>query len=246
MRTTRIIIASTVVLVALVAGKFLSTERLQTSAVVLNTATTTASPQDLAEAESLLQKAEQYERGDGVHTYRLEAGPLYIQAARRGSKTAQDRLVTARTKCSSNHQPDGGTVYDLPSCFVASATGDPSALHAVGIAYLAGQGGLPQDKLKAFDWLMKAARAGSSMAAIHLAIMYDQGDGIPQDLVEAVAWFTVAKDRQDLPELSRKAVKVGMFSAVGKLTFKQIHEANLKAINYQQLITKNQAIKGDQ
>ncbi len=61
--------------------------------------------------------------------------------------------------------------------------------------------GLKSDRLldhaKAAALYRKAAEQGHADAQYHLAVSYDDGEGVPQDFKQAVYWYTQAAARVD-------------------------------------------------
>jgi hypothetical protein len=51
-----------------------------------------------------------------------------------------------------------------------------------------------KDYTTAFAKFKKAAEAGHAIAQFNLALMYDQGQGVPKDYAQAVRWFTKAAE----------------------------------------------------
>ena len=45
---------------------------------------------------------------------------------------------------------------------------------------------------KAVKWFRRAAEQGYTSAQNNLGVMYDEGTGVPEDDVEAYAWFNIA------------------------------------------------------
>lgn len=112
-------------------------------------------------------------------------------------------------QCIAGKNSDGSISYNIPECFAPAEHNDPEAMHALGLAYLSGTD-VKIDKQKAFYWLSKSAKAGNSLAQIHLAMMYDRGEGIPEDNAEAFAWLTTAQQDTSLGYIPREAIKTGL------------------------------------
>lgn len=49
----------------------------------------------------------------------------------------------------------------------------------------------------ALEWLQKAAEQGHAGAQNRLGVMYERGEGVPMDLVQAYVWFTRAAASQN-------------------------------------------------
>jgi uncharacterized protein len=50
----------------------------------------------------------------------------------------------------------------------------------------------PSDNAAAANWYRKAAEQGDARAQNNLGIMYNKGDGVPQDRVTAYMWLNLA------------------------------------------------------
>ena len=54
---------------------------------------------------------------------------------------------------------------------------------------------MPKDLAEALRWARLAAQQGNVRAYLSLAGMYEKGEGIPQDNVQAYMWYDVAQLR---------------------------------------------------
>jgi hypothetical protein len=77
------------------------------------------------------------------------------------------------------------------------ARGDIEAEVALGNLYESGQSVLPLDPAQAAEWYRRAADKGHAGAAMNLAMMYFDGQGVRRDVPQAVAWYERAADRGD-------------------------------------------------
>ncbi len=71
--------------------------------------------------------------------------------------------------------------------------------HNMGMLYYLGKKGVPVDYKKAAEWFSKAAANGFAPSQYALAVMYLNGDGVPQDAEKGVALLQSAA-RQGQPE----------------------------------------------
>ncbi|RPE28285.1 Sel1 repeat-containing protein [Acinetobacter sp. BIGb0102] len=71
--------------------------------------------------------------------------------------------------------------------------------HNMGMLYYLGKKGVPVDHKKAAEWFSKAAANGFSPSQYALAVMYLNGDGVPQDAEKGVTLLQSAA-RQGQPE----------------------------------------------
>ena len=65
----------------------------------------------------------------------------------------------------------------------------------LGVDFLYGQNGKPQDYTEAFRWFRKAAEMGNTNAYSILGLMYQNGDGVAQNYAEAVKWYRMAAEQ---------------------------------------------------
>ena len=52
-------------------------------------------------------------------------------------------------------------------------------------------------RAEARSWYRKAAEQGDAAAQYNLGVMYDKGEGVPQDYQEAVGWYRKAAEQGD-------------------------------------------------
>ena len=70
-----------------------------------------------------------------------------------------------------------------------------SAHYNLGLIYVRGGRGAPQDFAQALGWFQRAAEQGHTAGQHALGLMYAQGKGTPQDFAEAVMWWRKAADQ---------------------------------------------------
>jgi hypothetical protein len=73
----------------------------------------------------------------------------------------------------------------------AEAQSAAQAAFDTGVRYDLGQGAAP-DPAKAYEWYLKAARAGLPAAEFNVGVMNDSGTGTPRDVAAAAAWYARA------------------------------------------------------
>ena len=95
--------------------------------------------------------------------------------------------------------------YDL-----AAAQGLNEARNNLGVIYRDGEGGVPADPARARSFFHSAALMGNDDAQLSLGALYANGTGVPRDLTEAHAWYTLSagrnnkQARSNLPVLARR------------------------------------------
>jgi len=72
--------------------------------------------------------------------------------------------------------------------------GDARAQAYLGFMYANGYG-VPQNYIKAANWLRLASEQGYASAQYWLGLMYDKGQGVPQDYILAYKWLDLAVAR---------------------------------------------------
>jgi len=82
---------------------------------------------------------------------------------------------------------------------------------------------VPQDFVEAAKWYRMAADQGSTFSQYLLGIMYTEGEGVPEDHVEAYARLNVASARNFYAAFGAKK------SLVSKMTKEQIAEAQKRS-----------------
>ena len=94
-------------------------------------------------------------------------------------------LSTACTKVVQLEEVRKNQLLDAFRCFERGIQLDPHhplLQHSIGTAYYFGRG-VTQDCLQAYVWVRKAAEQGNANAEYCLGVLYDNGEGVAQDLV---------------------------------------------------------------
>jgi TPR repeat protein len=75
----------------------------------------------------------------------------------------------------------------------AAAMGSPTALNGLGYAYFLGQGGLEEDKERAFGYFLEAAELMQDADSLgNAAHCYSTGQGTPKDEVKAASFYEMS------------------------------------------------------
>jgi len=146
-----------------------------------------------------------YKDGEGgVEKDYLKAGELFALSAKNGNGPAQELIDNYSNECHKDR--DGSKIYyDIKSCFLAAYSGDPLAMHAVGLSYYDGR----FNHVKAFEWTEKSAKAGFYAAQHFLGMFYEKGIGVEQNKAESYAWIGVGIAQNDRdPKAIAKAKQV--------------------------------------
>lgn len=162
-----------------------------------------ASPEVVANSEEILMRAKGQLR-DGADAKELEEGlALLTSAAENGSSEAQFLLAEIyKDGRYGAHQNVASSVlyYDM-----AAAQGDVIANIRLGDLYRSGKADLLPDLLKASEAFARAAEAGNPYAMLSLGNMYLKGEGVDQNIGEAIRLFKLAADSGE----ARAAAQLG-------------------------------------
>lgn len=115
----------------------------------------------------------------------------------------------------------------------ASEAGEASAMYVLGQMYASGRG-VTKDEKMAAGLFQKAADLGHPGAQQSLGSALMLGEGIEQDMVEALKWFIISA-RAGNKDAAAYTQKVGRF-----LSRDMQREARTKALKWQQANTKKE------
>ena len=88
----------------------------------------------------------------------------------------------------------------------AALTGDPKAMHNLGLYYFEGVGG-PKDDAMGAQWFHRAADRGLVDSQYNLARLYEDGVGVSRNLAEAYKWYLIAAGGGD-PQAKLSALRI--------------------------------------
>jgi len=166
-----------------------------------------------------------YAIGKGILKNETEAEKWYLKSAEQGNALAQGSLGTIYF--------DGvGVKKDYNKAFKwfqkAAEQGVDYAQLCLGIIYAKGLGGEKPNWVEAAKWMRRAAEQGLGNAQGALGECYQNGEGVPQDYVEAYKWFNLSAAQGDL--LSPKGISVQERNSITRLmTPEQIAEGQRRA-----------------
>jgi uncharacterized protein len=127
-----------------------------------------------------------YEHGDGVARDTQQAVRWYRLAAHHGVAAARSKIAALALPPQAAAPPDAAQPVIAPN-----AAEQARQEYERGLDYWRGREVAP-DSAAAFDWFSRAAAHGNAPAAYSLAYLYEYGDGVAQDLIEAYAWYRLA------------------------------------------------------
>jgi hypothetical protein len=81
---------------------------------------------------------------------------------------------------------------EIPALLAKAKAGDVESQYLVGSAYEDSR-----DYTDAAVWLRKAAASGQVLAQDHIAYLYHEGNGVPQNYAEAAFWMRKAAEQGD-------------------------------------------------
>ena len=86
------------------------------------------------------------------------------------------------------------------------------------------------DYSEAAMWYRRAAEQGDSRAQYSLGLLYDRGQGVPQDIIEASKWLNLSTAAA--PPRTREARARIRDAVTNKMSRGQIAEARLRALEW--------------
>jgi localization factor PodJL len=127
-----------------------------------------------------------------------DAVKYLTQAAEKGQAVAQYRLGTLyeRGQGVTADPAKASHWYEL-----SANQGNRKAMHNLAVFYAS-----KKDMANAARWFAKAASLGLSDSEFNLAVLYERGDGVPQSLVDAFKWYSIAATAGDIESKARVGV----------------------------------------
>lgn len=130
-----------------------------------------------------------YAEGHGVAKNESEAVSWFRRAAEQGHAGAQFNLGAM-------YENGRGVARDADEAVAwyqkAAALGVVPAQYSLGVAVYANGEFDPQAYVDAVAWFRRAAESGHPGAQYNLGVMYEEGQGVTQDLVLSHVWFNLA------------------------------------------------------
>src|SRR6187549_3299928 len=112
---------------------------------------------------------------------------------------------------------------DVAELRTRASQGDADAQTRLGSAYATGQLGLKTDFVQAVELLRQAAEKGHASAQAQLALLYEQGHGVPADERQAFKYYLMAAEKGFAPA---QATVAGMY-AEGRGVAQDLFASNL-------------------
>lgn len=79
----------------------------------------------------------------------------------------------------------------------AARSGNRIAMHDLALYYAEGRGGIDLDMVTAAKWFEKAAERGVVDSQFNLGVLFESGQGLPQNLTDAFVWYSIAAKQGD-------------------------------------------------
>jgi hypothetical protein len=89
---------------------------------------------------------------------------------------------------------------------------------------------VPQNYIEAAGWYRRAGEQGHATAQYMLGLMYDKGQGVPQDYVEAYKWLDLAVGRAS-GRMRDDWVRI-RDAVASKLSLMQVTEGQRRALEW--------------
>lgn len=160
-------------------------------------------------ADAQYRLGECYEKGyPGKKIDLFKAKEWYEKSAMNGNKEAQYRLGTFYVE-------GRGVRKDFDTGFAwvkrAAENGHAKAQYDIGQCYALGAPGVPKDMTLALECWYKSASQNCTYAQYDLGRCYETGNGVPQDIAQAIRWYRRAaqqKDKQKSKEAEKKLIEL--------------------------------------
>jgi hypothetical protein len=164
------------------------------------------------DADSQLQLAILYAKGEGVKQDYTQAATWFRAAAAQGVARAQYDIgvLSERGRGVPVNYNDAFLWYSK-----SSENNFPLAQYNLAVAYTRGQG-TRQDFVAAAGWYRRAALQGVVPAMVNLAILYERGEGVTASAIDAYAWYRAAAERGNQPAAQRGAELFDVLSAADR------------------------------
>ncbi|KAF9091310.1 hypothetical protein BGX23_005278 [Mortierella sp. AD031] len=104
-------------------------------------------------------------------------------------------IITQPLGSINNVQRSPQLYVDISEIIATAHNGDSTAQVKLAIAYKHGTSGLSHNYQSAMGWFLKAACQGDPSAQVNVGLMYEYGQGVPQDYPQAMSWYLKAADQ---------------------------------------------------
>ena len=95
----------------------------------------------------------------------------------------------------------------------AALNGNRIAMHDLALYYAEGRGGVETDITTAAGWFEKAAERGVVDSQFNLGVLFESGQGVPRNPLDAYVWYSIAASQGDQFAKERRDVIKGQIGA---------------------------------
>jgi len=110
-------------------------------------------------------------------------------------KKQVERTVKNKDTAIKPQKTSGEIDSKIKKLIVKAENEDNEAQYELGLRYFDGDG-IQEDKVKAFEWFIKAAENGNELAQYELGNKYENGIGVPIDYAKALHWYLKAAENE--------------------------------------------------
>jgi hypothetical protein len=157
-------------------------------------ATADTAPKPVTAAPNQVSSASAYKLQDKAKDLKVEDLQSLEDKASAGDPEAESLLALALRSGTLLRRDDAEAIRLLRK---AADQGSMAAQESLGIFSAMGIGMEQPSPAEALVWYKKAAQQGSLDAATNIALMYDDGRGVPKDPAQAMIWFRRAAEGGD-------------------------------------------------
>ncbi len=95
----------------------------------------------------------------------------------------------------------------------AARNGNRIAMHDLALYYAEGRGGVKTNITTAASWFEKAAERGVVDSQFNLGVLFESGQGVPRNVIDAYVWYSIASNQGDQFAKERQTILKGQISA---------------------------------
>jgi len=139
-----------------------------------------------------------------IETGDLGAGVELIRAAANQEQPAALYRLAKLYETGQGVGKDAATARQLTER--AARGGNRIAMHDLALYFAEGRGGVEIDMPTAAKWFEKAAQRGVVDSQFNLGVLFESGQGLPQDVESALMWYSIAGTQGDQMAAGRVGV----------------------------------------
>lgn len=139
-----------------------------------------------------------------IESGQIESGVALIRAAANQEQPAALYRLAKLYETGQGVGKDAQTARQLTER--AARGGNRIAMHDLALYFAEGRGGVDIDMPTAAKWFEKAAERGVVDSQFNLGVLFESGQGLPQDMESALMWYSVAGAQGDQMAAGRVGV----------------------------------------